>query len=456
MDRSARARSRRSMAMAGVLAITACSPEPTRVVELPDAQLAKAPSTGVTVTSTDPGYARRGERRLIRILGSGFTATSSASWERAGIVDPGVTVLSTTFVSSTEVVADVQIAPDADLAFYDVAITITLVDGGRKKGIGIEKFEVTSAILLPELSGPGNNSVARGVNDAGQVVGRSNANAFYWDAATGIDDLGPGQGNDITAAGTTIIGADYIGTPRNAVVWTGTAHSWSVALLSTACATNIEWSTAKSISPDGSLIVGHIAVTGPRGKSKGVPVAWDNAAANCRLLGIPSEYDGGVVNEVSATGMIAGGVSNSTTQRAVVWDAAGAVTQLSPVPGDSYGLAYAISPNGMIVAGMSGDRPAYWVRTESGWSAGIPLTVRCSKTSQSYAHAVNDSGIVMGSGCDGGRWWQVAGTTIVSSGLMPGLGPTDHPIPEAITNNSMPGQPWAAGGGAGATYWRIP
>jgi len=38
----------------------------------------------------------------------------------------------------------------------------------------------------------------------------------------------------------------------------------------------------------------------------------------------------------------------------------------------------------------------------------------------------------------------------------PGLGPTDHPVAEAVTNNSMPGQPWAAGGGAGATYWRLP
>jgi hypothetical protein len=181
---------------------------------------------------------------------------------------------------------------------------------------------------------------------------------------------------------------------------------------------------------------------------------WESPTSNCRTLTIPGGYDGGSVIEVSAIGTALGGVSNSTTQRATVWDAAGP-TLLAPVPGDSWSGGQAISPNGTIAAGLSGDRATYWVRTGTVWSAGIPLTQKCGG-GQTWARAVNDAGVIVGNGCDGGRWWRVSGTTIVATGLMPGLGPNSHPTAEGITNNTASGQPWAAGGGAGATYWLVP
>ena len=327
---------------------------------------------------------------------------------------------------------------------------------GRKVS-GSRMFEVTSAEVLPELSGPGNNSLGWELNEAGQVVGRSNTNAFFWDAATGIDHLGPGQAHGISASGTIVVGTNNIGSPRDPVVWTGGAHNWTVATLSTACVTGYGGGAARSISPDGSLIGGTLHVSLPRNKSKAVPVVWDTPASSCRTLALPAGYDGGSVIEVSAVGTAVGTVSLGAANRAAVWDANGVPTILAPVPGDIWSGGHAISPNGMIAVGLSDSRATYWVRTPTGWSAGIPLAIRCSKSSETWARGVNDAGVIVGNGCGGGQWWRVSGTSIVESALMPGLGPTDHPVAEGITNNSVSGQAWAAGGGgAGAVYWRLP
>ena len=435
--------------------LTACSPEPTRVTDGPGAQFARGgPTSSVTVTAATPGYGKRGERLSVRITGSGFNSSATATWEHGGVVDPNVAVLGTTYVSSTEVIADVQIGSAADLEFYDVGVTITLVGGGRKKGVGIEMFEVTSAALLPTLSGSGNNSLAWGLNDAGQVVGRSNTNAFFWDAATGIDALGPGEAIDVTQDGLTVVGMNNSGTPRDAMVWAGGHGAWVAAKLSTACLANVEWSMARSIARDGSLIGGRISTVDAQ-----YPVVWDSPTSSCRVLSIPAGFDGGRVADVNALGMATGVVhlgSKTSTMRAIVWDAAGTPTVLAPVSGDTFSQAFAIAPNGKIVAGMSGDRSAYWVQTPSGWSAGIPLAQKCGNSGQSWARGVNDLGVIVGNGCDGGRWWRIENGVLAETALMPGFGPTSHPVPEAITNNSVSGQAWAAGGGAGSTFWRIP
>jgi hypothetical protein len=70
----------------------------------------------------------------------GFDSTAVASWKRGGVTDPKVVVNSTRYVSPAELVADVTVAPTADLARYDVEVAITL-GAGRKKGSGVEKVE---------------------------------------------------------------------------------------------------------------------------------------------------------------------------------------------------------------------------------------------------------------------------------------------------------------------------
>src|SRR5215203_1095708 len=65
MQRPARIPSHPFVAIATALAVVmvvACSPEPTRVVELPDAQMAKtAPAPSLSVSSTTPAFANRGQ-----------------------------------------------------------------------------------------------------------------------------------------------------------------------------------------------------------------------------------------------------------------------------------------------------------------------------------------------------------------------------------------------------------
>jgi hypothetical protein len=119
----------------------ACStdgpPGPTLVG---DANFAKSTS-GPTVTATVPDSGTQGDvGKQVTITGTGFAAGAVADWERNGQVDPKITVRSTQFVSSTQVIATIDIAPDADVTTYDVAVTNT----DRKKGIGSELFAVKS------------------------------------------------------------------------------------------------------------------------------------------------------------------------------------------------------------------------------------------------------------------------------------------------------------------------
>jgi uncharacterized membrane protein len=76
---------------------------------------------------------------------------------------------STQFVSSTELVANITIAPDAPLASYDVIVTTS----SGKGGIGTELFVVTAKTTdIGTLAGDV-GSYAVDVNDAGYIAGSS-------------------------------------------------------------------------------------------------------------------------------------------------------------------------------------------------------------------------------------------------------------------------------------------
>lgn len=90
------------------------------------------------VTSADPLASLRGQRLSVRIRGSGFDSTAVASWEQNGAVDPNLVVLSTRYVNPTELLVDLNVAPDAPRVQYDIGVTIRS-GAGRKKGSGVEK-----------------------------------------------------------------------------------------------------------------------------------------------------------------------------------------------------------------------------------------------------------------------------------------------------------------------------
>lgn len=125
-----------------LLLTTACSE-----TSAPDAlapQFAK-PVAGVSVSSTSPNTGPRGTTLTVRVFGSGFAPGFRAVWALSGDTSYATTRVktnTTTYVSSTELTANITIESNASLEFYDI-----MVVGNGKKGIGIELFEVTYAFI---------------------------------------------------------------------------------------------------------------------------------------------------------------------------------------------------------------------------------------------------------------------------------------------------------------------
>jgi hypothetical protein len=170
------------------VAYIACS-EPTdpTIAGSPQLRAAKAATTSEpTVTFTSPSSATVDTTLDVQINGTGFTTGAQATLELDGVEDPRVRVNSTRFVKNTQVIANLTIARDAQLASYDVVVTLT----SGKKGIGTERFAVVS---IEELEGPAGNSAANDVNSSGLIVGGraggcdSHQLPAYWNGGQPID-----------------------------------------------------------------------------------------------------------------------------------------------------------------------------------------------------------------------------------------------------------------------------
>src|SRR5439155_10217154 len=174
-----------------------------------------APAT--TVSSANPAFADRGTTLDVHVVGSGFTAGAQATWLLHGAADPAhVRTNSTTVVSSTEVVANITVASDADLTYWDVQIALA----GGKNGVGSELFEITTAQPL------GTATFVRDMNDLGQIVG----DAFIYDDAFGMLILGAGQAGAVDPLGTMVLGRDAANTVT-AWVRQGTSSSYVAEVL---------------------------------------------------------------------------------------------------------------------------------------------------------------------------------------------------------------------------------
>jgi hypothetical protein len=127
------------------LLFTACT-DPTGRTLSPELSLEKSAAIAdPTVTSAVPSEAEQGTTLDVQINGSGFDRGSLAHWERNGAVDPRVRVNGTRFVKSTQLIANLTIALDAEVSPYDIVV----VTAAGKKGIGTEKFAVRLTNALP-------------------------------------------------------------------------------------------------------------------------------------------------------------------------------------------------------------------------------------------------------------------------------------------------------------------
>jgi hypothetical protein len=95
----------------------------------------------VQVTGADPPAAEQGTINLnVKVSGKGFKNGAVAKWFVTGSTNPGgVTVNSTTFVSSTELSANITVADGAVIASYDIQVLNSDGRGGK----GTELFAVT-------------------------------------------------------------------------------------------------------------------------------------------------------------------------------------------------------------------------------------------------------------------------------------------------------------------------
>lgn len=358
-------------ACAAVLLVRCADPAAPEFGSPGDRVSAKASggTSTVSVTAASPAYGRQGQTDLVvTVTGSGFDAGSVAAWQRGGAVDGKIVVKKTTFVSSTRLDVTIDVAADATLGFYDIAVTTAR----GTKGIGTETWEATIATSIGTLGG---NTLVDAVNDTvggwqatGYTVVNNSQRVFAWRATgtgTGeMRDLGPGFGHAIDRAGVTI--ASRSGGWATVHTWTN--GQWVAMRLPTAA--NAVGSSAGAIASDANgiayLIGGseRIASKGNGGLDR--PRLWRRLAdGRWDLDSLPMprpESDAwagvaGLNDRGEATGSVRVG---SAGPQPVFWDANGSV-QLLPGPVGSW--TGHLNADGLLAAGVSDGAAAYWKAT---------------------------------------------------------------------------------------------
>jgi hypothetical protein len=379
-----------------------------------DPHLAKASSGSVTVTAADPSFAKQGTISLdVRVLGSGFDQGSRASWQRDGVTDPKIKVNGTTFVSASELRANIDIAADAAIDLYDIAV---FTSGGRK-GVGTEKFSVTSAVPLGVT---GVTSDALGINAPGRIVGRYCENAgcntgegaFVWDPVGGAFSLDPSAAAfGIDNAGTTIVGRDGPQSGK-AAIWTGNLGAWAVDTLPNIGGDGAAWAVASDEFGDALYIVGWLR--GPSGAGGG-PARWtrNGGVWELEILPLPAGPSGLLLRDVNRIGM-AVGFDGTGCCWAAYYDENGN-GQTLPRINDAASTAWDITEDGLRIAGGSNGRAVVWTRSSTtlGWSSPTVLEdtrAFCGRNGASVALGINELGVVVGKSCEEAVAWKPVGT----------------------------------------------
>jgi hypothetical protein len=426
--------------MSAALLLTACSDREAVLPTLTEPLFAKAPASP-TVTGATPSYAYQGTVGLnVTINGSGFDRGTKASWYLNGSPYAKVTVNSTSYVSSSQLVANISVASDAAIDSYDIVVTASTT----KQGIGSDCFVITLAVPIP--------LVGRGINMAGQVVGElANSNSsvgYLWDPHIGTVALPNATTvRGIDENGGTIIGKDGNGPPA---VWTsssGASGPWTETILPLPAGLTV--GSARSVASDANGNALFVAGS-YRNASGGLrPAVWTRTATGWQgqFDSLPSGVPDGWAQSVNAKGQSAG-MNGSAGAQAIFWDSLGTPTMLS-----SHGAtAWAINGDGTVVLGSANGVAAMWTRTLSNgaygpWSGDIFLDTpsnSCGNPS-STALAVNAPGTVaVGTSCNQPVAWNIAGTSITRF-LLGTLGPPNSGTAFAINNLPSPN----ATGGAG-------
>ena len=415
------------------LLLAACSaPSVDAPLMPPDAMRAAKAVPGPTVTSTNPSFGDRGTTLDVHVIGSGFTADAQATWLLHGNADPAhVRTNSTTVVSSTEVVANITIASDADLAYWDVQVALR----GGKNGVGTESFEVTTAQPL------GAATFVQDMNDLGQIVG-INSGAFVYDDAFGMLSLGAGQAGAVDPLGTMVLGRDDANVVK-AWVRQGTTSSYVAEALPKITGSLGGNALAAARDASGVLLVGGwqiMPAVKKGGATQNRPVFWrhDVTWSAPTPLTLPAGFTTGSVRGMNGKSQFVGKLDASVQ---------GAVYDDPTHPTVLDGLPNSINPAGTLVVGLRAGAPVYWYRTASGsWNTtGVTLPT-LGGTCGGEAIGLNGDGIIVGKSCNvAGRLeatlWRLdlsASIPVLVAGpqRLPGLGVKSNESSSAIRVSS--------------------
>jgi len=416
--------------------------------------LGKAPSTGgPTVTSTLPKSGEKGQTINVHVYGTGFAAGATATWALHGVADPSkVKTNSTTFVSSTELIANVTIAPDATIDYWDVQVAAAFC---CKTGVGTEMFEVTSAM-------PVGGGIAYGVNDAGDIVGLDAGAYVVSGADLSISNLGPRKATAISQDGLTVVGGVQNSSGSSAAgVWTRAAGApWPLAgtqlpdPVGMTSSSGLAYAVAAIPAAGVTLIAASLNLPS-------TPVYWESGdgtwTSPARRLPLPAAYASSPQNvpkTIAATGDIAGNVQEQArgNQVPVLWRrvAGSYVADVLPLPsGWTSGAVNGISPDGSVMVGnvrqsKNGFSPAFWTRDASNnYTVGLLPTLNGTYGFLVQAYGVTVVGGVVravgtspgstnGTWVHGVIWTWTAGGTDIHVRDIGGVGTKTDVTPNAI------------------------
>ena len=371
--------------------LAGCIADPVAPTRAPDGApaLAKAAvAGGPAVSSTLPTSGDQAQTLDVHVYGSGFGPDAAAEWALHGVPDPAkVRTNKTTFVSSTEVIANVTIASNATIAYWDVRVKT-----GGKTGVGTELFEVTTATPISGASS------AYTVNDAGDIAGDFASGAWVLLAGDGsFSGLGQRQARGISADGLTITG----GIPSTAVDGVPMAGVWTRAPGGTWPNAGMHLPDPLGMAPGGGLAngiatiaaEGVTVITGTLKMPAAFPVYWQSTdgtwTAPAHLLPVPSAYTSSSSNWAltiaAASGDIGGYVTDAAGNNVpILWRrvAGSYVTDVLPLPsGYPIGRVQGISPDGTIMAGyvrasVHGKQvfaPSVWTRNAGNGAYAVQL-----------------------------------------------------------------------------------
>jgi probable HAF family extracellular repeat protein len=339
--------------LVGFFAFSACT-DPAPTGPSPSgAALARAAAAGKgpTVRSAVPDSATVDTTLNVRVLGSGYDQGSRADWAFKGVPSPKVVTNSTQFVSSTELVANITIARDANIGRYDVIVTTS----AGKGGIGTELFAITlKAIDLGTLGGTYARAYA--INNSGQIVGVSKP-AAGGERATYWEPLSP--------------------------------TTWSIRQLGEAPS---ELQSGAAGINDAGVIAGWTYNLGADGITQGDPVRWLSGTSAPENLGSQGSEAGGI----NLAGQILGSMTVDGMTHGFLWEN-GVVTDLGHL-GGGQSQGFRINSSGDIV-GYSRVIPFPDGRTRAVvWKARVirELPPLPGGTRDAFAYNVNDAGVIVG------------------------------------------------------------